>query len=62
MDEKDDRFTRFMKIAREWMAKHEVASSLLAKGDASPFMTDQMTERLAEAEQHLQKYRVAKPR
>ena len=50
-----------MKVARGLMKRHEVAYALLAMGDRSPFMTEDMKERLAAAEKDLQKYRIGKP-
>ena len=47
-------------VAREVMDRYHVALSVLAKGDASPHMTEELRAELAEAKKQLQKYRVAK--
>ena len=60
MTEEDAQVERQMKVARGLMKRYEVACSLLAKGDGSPFMTEDMKERLAAAEKGLQKYRTGR--
>ena len=47
-------------VAHELMDRYHVALSVLAKGDASPHMTEEFKAQLVEAEKQLQKYRVTK--
>jgi hypothetical protein len=47
-------------VTREVMDRYHVALSVLAKGDASPHMTEELKAQLVEAEKRLEKYRVTK--
>ncbi len=61
MKKDDAQLERQMKVARDLMGRYDVAYSLLAKGDQSAFMTEDMKERLAAAAKDMQKYHVRKP-
>ena len=54
-------FQRQMAAAQEAMDKHKVALSVLAQGENSPYMTDELRAQLAEAEKRLVKYRTVDP-
>ncbi len=47
-------------VAREVMDRYHVALSVLAKGDGSPHMTEELRAQLAQAKKPLEKYRVTK--
>ena len=61
MTRKDKDFDRQMAIAREVMEKHKVALSVLAKGENSPYMTDEFRARLEKSAERLAKYPQGRP-
>ena len=46
-------------IARQLMARYEVAMSVLGQGDNSPYMTDEFKQELVEAKKRLAPYTIA---
>lgn len=47
---------RKLAIARQVMVRYNAALSVLAKGDASPYMTDEFREQIEVAKKHLAPY------
>lgn len=58
----DQTMEKQLAVAREWMDRHEVVLSVLAKGDASPHMTDDLRASLADASKRLEKYKIGNSR
>jgi hypothetical protein len=55
-------FEHQMAIAREQMDKHEVALSVLAQGENSPYMTDYFAREIDAAKVRLEEYRSSRQR
>lgn len=55
---KDPHFERMVAIACERMDKYEVVLSVLAQGDASPWITDEFRSKLVAAKGRLGRYTV----
>jgi len=51
-------FEEQLAVARKMMDRYDVVYSVLAKGEASPYMTDELREELAAAKIHMEKYTV----
>ncbi len=61
MNEDDKVTAEQMVAARKVMDRYELVFSVLAQGDASPFMTDALRERLTAAEKNIERYKTAAP-
>lgn len=59
MPKLDEDDTRKLKAARKVMSQYDVALSVLGRGDASPYMTDEFREQLEEARTRLERYKVS---
>jgi hypothetical protein len=59
MTQKTEDFERKMTIAREVMEKHKVALSVLAKGENSPYWTEELAVEIEAAKARLAPYTIA---
>lgn len=59
MPKLDEDDTRKLEAARKVMSRYDVALSVLGKGDASPYMTEEFRQQLEEAGKHLEPYTVS---
>ena len=59
MTRTDNDFERKMAIAREVMEKHKVTLSVLAKGENSPYWTDEFAAEIEAAKARLAPYTIA---
>ncbi|MDP3898692.1 MAG: hypothetical protein Q8Q62_18625 [Mesorhizobium sp.] len=57
MTQDEREFERQMTIAHERMDKHEVALSLLAQGENSPYWSEELKAEIEAAKVRLEKYR-----
>jgi hypothetical protein len=61
MTRKAKDFERYMAVARERMDKHEIALSVLAQGENSPYWTGEFAAEIEAAKVRLEKYRKSEP-
>jgi hypothetical protein len=54
-----DKEERILAATRRCMDRYEVALSVLAQGEKSPYITDEFKEQLAEAKERLMSYTIA---
>ncbi|MBN9076892.1 MAG: hypothetical protein BGN87_08845 [Rhizobiales bacterium 65-79] len=54
-----DKDERMLAAARQIMEQYEVVLSVLARGENSPYMTEEFRQRLVEVEEELAPYTIA---